>query len=315
MPWRSRLMASTRSSRSVVSEVCWTSTSRSSSSARRLTAPSRSRSRRSFSRFSSISDSGGNSVSGWISARRCHALRLDFQHVVDFTLDIDQAALRAIHAFFGAGAGFARARQRFEGGLGGAVGFGHHVLGRCQRVGGDAAGVFGGFDFADQRAALFREQCRCIVEFGALGLDFGDAGFDGGDLRGRTLPAVLPFAAFGQNRLQPTVRQFGLARQRLRFGPHLGGKTAMALDVGANGGEPGFGLKARRQFGQRRGGALMRGLGLGTVGVEAAMGFGQRRLARGVAIDLALGSGVALARGVGLALGGAPCIARRTFGR
>ena len=41
-------------------------------------------------------------------------LRLDFQHVVDFALDIDQAALRAIHAFFGAGAGFARARQRFE---------------------------------------------------------------------------------------------------------------------------------------------------------------------------------------------------------
>ena len=39
------------------------------------------------------------------------------------------------------------------------------------------------------------------------------------------------------------------------------------------------------------------------------MGFGQRRLPRGVAIDLALGIGVALARGVGVALRGAPGIA------
>ena len=116
------------------------------------------------------------------------------------------------------------------------------------------------------------------------------------------------------DRLQAAVRQFGLARQRLRFGPHLGGEAAMAVDVGANGGEPGFGLEARRQFGQRRGGALMRGLGLGAVGIEAAVGFGQRRLPRGVAIDLALGSGMALARGVGLALGGAPGVARRSLG-
>ena len=54
----------------------------------------------------------------------------------------------------------------------------------------------------------------------------------------------------------------------------------------------------------------MRAKGLGAVGVQAAMGFGQRRLARGVAIDLALGIGVAFTRGVGLALRGAPGIAR-----
>ena len=70
--------------------------------------------------------------------------------------------------------------------------------------------------------------------------------------------AVLPFAALGRDRLQAAVRQFRLARQRLRFGPHLGREAAMAVDVGADGGEPGFGLQARRQFGQRRGGALMR---------------------------------------------------------
>ena len=34
------------------------------------------------------------------------------------------------------------------------------------------------------------------------------------------------------------------------------------------------------------------------------MGFEQRRLARGVTIDLTLGRGMAFARGIGLALGG-----------
>src|SRR5256886_4244574 len=58
----------------------------------------------------------------------------------------------------------------------------------------------------------------------------------------------------------------------------------------------------------------MRAVGLGAVGVEAAMGFGQRRLARGVAIDLALGISVAFTRGVGFALRGAPGIARGSFG-
>ena len=238
MPWRSRLMASTRSSRSVVSAVCWVSTSRSSSSARRLTAPSRSRSRRSFSRFSSISASGGSSAPGSISASAGDRVRLDFEHVVDFALDIGKPALGALHALLGAGAGLAGAGERFERSLGVAVGLRHHALGGGQRVGGDAAGAFGGFDFVDQRAALFGKHRRRIFELGALGRDFGDAGLDGGDLRGRALLAVLPFGALGQDRLHAAVGQFGLARQRLGFGPHLRGEAAMAVDVGANGGEP-----------------------------------------------------------------------------
>ena len=125
--------------------------------------------------------------------------------------------------------------------------------------------------------------------------------------------AVLPFVPLGQDRLQPAVGQFGLARQRLGFGPHLGGKTAMAVDVGANAGEFGFGLEARRQFGQRRDRALMRALGLGAVGGEAAVRLGQRRLPRGMAVDLALGRGMTFARGIGLALRGAPGIARGGF--
>ena len=84
----------------------------------------------------------------------------------------------------------------------------------------------------------------------------------------------------------------------------------MAVDVGANGGEPGFGIEARRQFGQCGERAFMRGFGLGAVGIEAAVRFGQRRLPRGVAIDLALGGGVTFARGIGFALRGAPGFAR-----
>ena len=64
MPWRSRLIASIRSSRSVERLVCCVCTSLSSSSARRLTAPSRSRSRRSRSSRASISATSGRSAPG-----------------------------------------------------------------------------------------------------------------------------------------------------------------------------------------------------------------------------------------------------------
>jgi hypothetical protein len=43
------------------------------------------------------------------------------------------------------------------------------------------------------------------------------------------------------------------------------------------------------------------------------MRFGQRRFARGVAIDFALGRGMTFARGIGLALGGPPGIAGGGF--
>ena len=109
-----------------------------------------------------------------------------------------EPALGAVHAFLGAGAGLAGAGERFERDLGGAVGLRHHGLGGGERVGGDAAGVLGGLDLADQRAALFGEHCRRIVELGALGGHFGDAGLDGRDLRGRALLAVLPFGALGE---------------------------------------------------------------------------------------------------------------------
>src|SRR6185437_9218765 len=159
-------------------------------------------------------------------------------------------------------------------------------------------------------AALFGEYGRRVFEFGAFRPDLGDAGFDGGDLRGRAFPAGLPLVLFGDDRLQPAVRQFRLARQRLRLGAHLGGEPAMALDVAADRGQLRLGVEARRQFVQRRDRGFVRGLRFGAVGIDAAVGFRQRRFARGVTVDLAFGRRVPLARGIGLALRGAPRIAR-----
>ena len=129
----------------------------------------------------------------------------------------------------------------------GAVGFRHHVFGRGERVGGGAAVAFGGFDFADQRAAFFGKNRRRVVEFGALGFDLGDARFDGRDLRRRAFFAGLPFPALGKDRLQAAVGQFGLPRQRLGLGANLRGEPAMTVDVGTHRGESGFGVETGGQ--------------------------------------------------------------------
>ena len=145
-------------------------------------------------------------------------------------------------------------------------------------------------DLADERAALFGEQRRRVVEVGALGRHLGDARLDGRDLRSRALLADLPFVAFGRYRLQAAIREFGLARQRLRFGAHLRGEPAMAVDLGPYLAKLRLGVEARRQFGQRRRGASCAAAASMRSAVEAALRFGQRRAARGVAVDLALGA-------------------------
>src|SRR4051812_6910641 len=147
-----------------------------------------------------------------------------------------------------------------------------------------------------------------------LDRDFGDAGLDGVDMGGRALLAVLPLGALGEDRLHAAVGKFGLARQCLRFGADLRGHAAMAFDVAADRGETDLGVFARRQFGDRGGSVFMRSLRLGTVGGEAAMRFDERGFARGMTVDFAFGAGVALARGIELALRGAPSLARGAFG-
>ena len=145
MPWRSRAIASTRSSRSVVSVVCWVSISPSSSSARRLTAPSRSRSRRSrSSSVSTLCDLGQRHLrhdAGQAGDR----VGLAFEHLVDLVGDVGQPALGAFDALLGAGGLLAGGAQRFERGAHGTVANAERALGLGQPVGGLAARRFGGF--------------------------------------------------------------------------------------------------------------------------------------------------------------------------
>jgi len=128
-------------------------------------------------------------------------------------------------------------------------------------------------DLADQRAALFGKHHRRTLKLRALRLDLGDAGIDGRELRGGACLAVLPIVALGDDRLHAAVGEFGLARERLRLGAHLRREPALALDLGTNRGEPGFGLGAWRQVGKRLGRALMRTIDLGAVDGKAAIGF------------------------------------------
>ena len=246
MPWRSRLMASTRSSRSVVSAVCWASTSRSSSSARRLTAPSRSRSRRSFSRFSSISASGGSSAPGSISARPATACGSNSSMS---WISRSMSARRRLVPSMRSSArarGLARAGERFERNLGGAVGLRHQGFGGGERVGCGAGGPSRQCSISLISALRFSaNNAGALSSFARSAVTSVTRGLDGRDLRRRALLAVLPFVALGEDRLHAAVGKFGLARQRLRFGADLGCEPAMAVDLGADGGELGLGLEAR----------------------------------------------------------------------
>src|SRR5436305_7485148 len=57
----------------------------------------------------------------------------------------------------------------------------------------------------------------------------------------------------------------------------------------------------------------MGALGLGAIRGEAEVRFRERRFARGMAIDLALGAGVMFARDIDVASGGAQGVARRSL--
>ena len=213
--------------------------------------------------------SGGNSDSGLISARPAARMRLEFQHVVNFTLESVRRRL-APSMRSSARAVASRALDNASSEILAARSVSAIAISAAASASAATRRAFSADSISLIRARRFRQKCRRILEFGALGLDLGDAGFDGRDLRGRALLAALPLAALGGDRLQAAVRQFGLARQRLGFGPHLCGEAAKAVDIGANRGEPGFGVEARRQFGERRVRALMRALGLAAVGGETA---------------------------------------------
>ena len=176
MPWRSRLIASTRSSRSVVSVPCWVSTSRSSSSARRLTAPSRSRSRRSRSSLASTSATSGSAAPGSISASSATSAG-STSSISRISCATSARRRLAPSKRSSARAASSRAApMRFERGARGAVGLGERVLG-LRPAGRRRRG-------APLRRSRSRRSARVrfsansrgrIVEAGALGLGFLDA--------------------------------------------------------------------------------------------------------------------------------------------
>ena len=73
--------------------------------------------------------------------------------------------------------------------------------------------------------------------------------------------------------MQAAVGLFGLARDRLLLGADFGEMGALAGDVVAHGGEFGFQIGGRRQFGQS-----LFGLGAGGGGLVAAGGQARLRL-------------------------------------
>ena len=315
MPWRSRLIASIRSSRSVVSVVCWVSTSPSSSSARRLTAPSRSRSRRSFSRSVSMLATSGSAASGSMLASAATPSGSTSSISLISCCDVGEPALGAFDPFGGAGGLFAGGAERFERRAHRAVELAEDGLGLGQLVGGLAARAFGGLDLADQREALLRKGLRRVRERGALFVGFSAAGFE----RARSAPARprgVRSIACGRRR-SPTAggrparprapapalprarRRPGRACLRCRCAPRRAGspdrRTAAASASAPVGG-------------------LARGLRLVAAGNQPALGFGQGRNARGVAGDFALGRGMQFAGVVGLALRLRAAVARAALG-
>ncbi len=179
-------------------------------------------------------------------------VRPDFEYFVDFVREIGEPASRAFVALLGARGLGARFAQDFERGARGLVGLGKFVLGRGQTVGGGTAPGLGGFDFADQIAALFGKDLRRILKLGALLCRLLRTRLDGGDLGGGVVVALAPAFAFDADGLQPAVGKLGLARDRLRLGAQFRQRAALVRDLALNSSELGFEIGGGRQRGERR---------------------------------------------------------------
>ena len=177
--------------------------------------------------------------------------RLDLQDFADFVLDIGEPAARAVVALLATrrlGAGFA---DRLQGNARGFVRLGEIGLGRRELVGGSAAFAGRGFDLADQRLALGFEFLWRVDQFGALvGRLVGALG-ERGDLGRRIVVAVVPFLPLGGDGAQPMMGKLGFSRDGLRLAALLGAGRALARDGGVDIGELAFDFGGVRQGGER----------------------------------------------------------------
>ena len=230
------------------------------------------------------------------------ARRLDLEHVVDFAADVGEAALGGFVTFFGAGEILAGRRSGLERGAGVAVGFAKLVLGFLQAIGAGAAVGVGGFDFGQQRRTLLGELRRGVFQFGAVAGGFADALFESRNLVLRAGLALQPAGLFVAERVEAAVGHLGLAHDGLLLGADFSGLGALAGDVVAHAGELGFQIGHRRQRGQPGFSFGLGGGGFVAAGGQARARFGQSRHARRVAVQLALGGFLAVARGGSFAL-------------
>ena len=168
MPCRSRLIASTRSSRSAVSVLCWVSISPQLFLGAQVDRAEPLAVAAQLLQIRSMVATSGSSAFGSMPASAATAVGLDFEHFVDLVGDVGEPALGALDALLGARGLLAGGAQRFERGADGAVGGGERVLGFGQAVGGFAARRLGGLDLGDQRAALLREGGRRVGKRRAL---------------------------------------------------------------------------------------------------------------------------------------------------
>ena len=227
--------------------ACWASTSRSSSSARRLTAPSRSRSRRMRSRLASTSATAGSALSGLMSAS-CRDFRgLDLEHS---RISWATSARRRLPPSKRSSARAACSRalaHGFERRARVAVGFGKRVLAFGETIGGGAASPFRRLDLADQCARFSANMRGASSSSARSRVGFLDARCQGRDLRGGAVVALAPALA------SPAIaasRRAAISASRASAcacARTSASSRALALDCGAHGGELRFDVCGRRQ--------------------------------------------------------------------
>ncbi len=160
MPWRSRLIASTRSSRSVVSVVVLgLDLAQLLLGAQVDGAEPLALAAQLVELGLDVGDVGQRLRRARCSASAATAVGLDLQHLVDLVRDVGEAALGALEPLLGAGGVLARGAERFERGAGGAVGARPARFSASASRSAAARRVgFGRLDLADQRGALLGEQ-------------------------------------------------------------------------------------------------------------------------------------------------------------
>ena len=306
--WRSLPSAAARSARSDFNVCSRAASSRASSSARRLTGPISSRSRRRRSSFSSISASSGSASPvldlGQFRHRcpaRSPACR-GFRGRYRVSRRLAPSKRSSARCQF-----LARGRWRLP------------RPARASRSA-SASALFGALqnrsahsccaasrglaDLADHASAFLGENLRRVLQFGAVALGplSRCADRSAGDLlAGAEVAAPDPAGPVGRERCQALVGELRLAHDCLLLGAHFGELSALAGDIVAHGGEFAFEFGGGRQSGQRAFGRILGGARLVAAGGEARVRLGQRREPRRLAVKVAFARarlGLGVARGI-----------------